>query len=94
MSGPCFNVQYDQTPLEKLSIPKGKWTWNPTFTEMRAAKAWGVWPPSDFYKASKEDQAIAVTVYLDEMGIAAYQSKVDEAESRRKFKTSDQPDSD
>lgn len=61
---------------------------------MKAAKAWGVWPPSDFYKASKEDQAIAIAVYLDEMAITAYQSKVDEAENRKKWKTSDQSDSD
>lgn len=53
-----------------------------------------MWPPSDFYKASKEDQAIAIAVYLDEMGIAAYQSKVDEAENKRKWKASEQPDSD
>lgn len=61
---------------------------------MRAAHYWKVWPPSDFYKASKEDQAIAILVYLSDQGIAAYQSKLDEAESKRNFNVSNQQDTD
>lgn len=61
---------------------------------MRAAHYWGVWPPTAFYLVSKEDQAIAVEVYETDQGISAYQSKLDEIESRKKFKTSSQPDSD
>lgn len=55
---------------------------------MKAAHYWGIWPPSAFYQASKEDQAIAVEVYLSEQGIAAYQSHIDSIENQRKSRAS------
>lgn len=53
-----------------------------------------MWPPSAFYLASKEDQAIAIEFYLSEQGIAAYQSKIDEIDSKRRFNVSDKPEID
>jgi hypothetical protein len=50
---------------------------------MRAAHYWRVWPPSKFYDASLEDQALAIEFYETEMKIQAYQSKIDQQEMKR-----------
>jgi hypothetical protein len=42
-----------------------------------------VWPPSKFFEASLEDQALAVEFYETEMQIASYQSKMDDIEMRK-----------
>lgn len=55
---------------------------------MQVAHFWGLWPPSKFYEASREDQALAIQFYVSEQGKAAYQSKIDEMESKRKFSVS------
>jgi hypothetical protein len=50
---------------------------------MRAARFWNVWPPSKFYEASLEDQAIAIAFYETEMAVTAYQSKLDQREMNK-----------
>jgi hypothetical protein len=50
---------------------------------MRAAHYWRVWPPSRFYLASPEDQALAIEFYETEMTIAAYQNKLDNMKANK-----------
>ena len=50
---------------------------------MRAAHYWRVWPPSKFFEASPEDQALAVGFYEAEMRIAAYENKLQDQEARK-----------
>lgn len=56
---------------------------------MEAIHFWGIWPPSRFYDASQEDQALTLQFYLSKQEITAYQSKVDEVESSRRMAVSD-----
>lgn len=59
---------------------------------MEAIHFWGIWPPSRFYEASIADQALALQFYMTKQEIAAYQSKVDEVESKRRMNVSDHSD--
>lgn len=53
--------------------------------EMKAARWWGVKPPTKFYEYSRIDQAIMVELYVEEQQIAAYQAEVDRAEQEKNF---------
>lgn len=70
-------MRYAGTPLARLSSRKGEWTHSWRFLEMKAARAWGVVPPSKFYEFSPQDQAIMIQFVLDNEAISAYQAEVD-----------------
>lgn len=81
-------------PLAQLQTPKGKWSYSLRYLEMKAAKAWGVIPPSRFYQFSKLDQAVMIEFVLENEQMAAYQSEVDRAaqeDHMRNLETSRKP---
>lgn len=53
--------------------------------EMKAARWWGVEPPTKFYEYSRLDQAIMVELYVEEQQMTAYQAEVDRLEQEKSF---------